>query len=883
MSPRTPSATIETLLEHASWLRRLARSLVGDAQRAEDLSQETWVRALQHPPAVDRPVRGWLATVMRNVLLQERRGASRRSARELRVALDRPETTEDDGLDLLGKVTLHRELVAAVLELEEPYRQTILLRYFEEYSPKKIAAEKGIPVATVKTRLQRGLQRLRARLDEAHGGDGRSWALALLPLARRPAGLGPALPWTDISLGAAALNTKIVVAVVGLSALGAAFFMLSRGPETPRPEEVARAAPLQSLALPEQEPGRAPEPRLDDAAGVPQREEVAGPSLGFDSAPGVPGERLQVRGRVIDVEGRPVAGVEIRTTGDSAAMAREAARPGPVALGVTAGDGSFEIELALENRAELIVHDDYYTTFLTGRPVARSSGKETVLVVAARIVIAGQVVDSAGLPVDEARVQLKPPADLRARLGLVLDYSNELEYRLATNAGGDFDLGDAPALPGATLAVTRAGFLTHEEPAPLVSSPDLLISLQRPEPTREILSGIVVDASGFPVEDALVSLGMDTRTTDGRGLFEFMLGDPRSFNSKLSGWLEVDDGKLIALRPGYQPAELLAERDSEGQPRWPGHVVLQLGTEPLSIAGTVVDVNGEPLAELRVWVADPTLFGGIGDPNADRFPRITHVETELAGGERGWHFVETDAEGRFLIEGVLDRSYTLQAMDPTTLLRIEKTDVRGGQRNVELVMPANAVYAVLRGKVVDRHGNAVPNVSVAPMCDSFRLRVQDQILGTRHTRANAVTTDAAGRFELENVPRDLVYLRLDGVDTVPLEWGRHEEGGLYSLVGERFENLEIEVGRRCHFQVELMRADEADQIGVLDAEGSVLEISEFLGTSRREGKLFALNEGRSNPLGVSDRAAWLVLYREGEEVRRLGLQLVAGEQTTVRP
>jgi len=81
MSPPHPSAPVETLLEHANWLRRLARSLVGDAQRAEDLSQETWLRALENPPDGDRPLRGWLATVMRNVLRQERRGASRPGGR----------------------------------------------------------------------------------------------------------------------------------------------------------------------------------------------------------------------------------------------------------------------------------------------------------------------------------------------------------------------------------------------------------------------------------------------------------------------------------------------------------------------------------------------------------------------------------------------------------------------------------------------------------------------------------------------------------------------------------------------------------------------------------------------------------------------------------
>ena len=61
-------------------MRALARSLAHG--EADDLLQDAAVAALEHPPATDRPVRPWLATVIRNRWRMNRRGEARRAARE---------------------------------------------------------------------------------------------------------------------------------------------------------------------------------------------------------------------------------------------------------------------------------------------------------------------------------------------------------------------------------------------------------------------------------------------------------------------------------------------------------------------------------------------------------------------------------------------------------------------------------------------------------------------------------------------------------------------------------------------------------------------------------------------------------------------------------
>src|SRR5262245_39583582 len=83
-----PSASVEGLLENATWLRALAQQMLADRGLADDAVQETWIAALRAGPAAasERP---WLARVARNFALQRGRSETARRERERRVA--RPE------------------------------------------------------------------------------------------------------------------------------------------------------------------------------------------------------------------------------------------------------------------------------------------------------------------------------------------------------------------------------------------------------------------------------------------------------------------------------------------------------------------------------------------------------------------------------------------------------------------------------------------------------------------------------------------------------------------------------------------------------------------------------------------------------------------------
>ena len=72
----------DALLEQSHFVRSLAHSLVLDENRAEDIVQKAWVIALRRPPQYLKSPRGWLSTVVRNLVRMEKRDAVRRMKRE---------------------------------------------------------------------------------------------------------------------------------------------------------------------------------------------------------------------------------------------------------------------------------------------------------------------------------------------------------------------------------------------------------------------------------------------------------------------------------------------------------------------------------------------------------------------------------------------------------------------------------------------------------------------------------------------------------------------------------------------------------------------------------------------------------------------------------
>ncbi len=197
------------LLEHATWLRRLAAGIVGDSARADDVVQDTWVAALSRPPSLDRPVRPWLVRVLRNAARFRWRSDVNRSSREEAVAALGEQATPTSE-ELLARHELQQLLARLVGELDEPFRGTILLCYAEGLAPTQIARRLGIPASTVRWRLREGLEQLRRGLDLAHEGDRKAWLLALAPIALWPR-TSHAAPGSALAIGTAVAAVVLIV------------------------------------------------------------------------------------------------------------------------------------------------------------------------------------------------------------------------------------------------------------------------------------------------------------------------------------------------------------------------------------------------------------------------------------------------------------------------------------------------------------------------------------------------------------------------------------------------------------------------------------------------------------------------------------------------
>lgn len=180
--------SIDAILAHQDFVVRLARGLTTDPATADDLAQETWLRYLRRPPRAAAAVGGWLTQVVRNGARNRHRESARRTRREAAVA--RPEATPAD--DPQERLELQQRVVTAVLALDEPFRRTLLLYYYDGLSAAAIAAQTGVPAGTVRSRITRALDRLRRDLDAQRPGGRAAWLPGLVAFADRgrAAGVG---------------------------------------------------------------------------------------------------------------------------------------------------------------------------------------------------------------------------------------------------------------------------------------------------------------------------------------------------------------------------------------------------------------------------------------------------------------------------------------------------------------------------------------------------------------------------------------------------------------------------------------------------------------------------------------------------------------------
>ncbi|MEP7137319.1 MAG: RNA polymerase sigma factor [Chloroflexota bacterium] len=154
------------VLAHQTAVFRLSYLLLGDPDDAEDIAQETFLRAWKHLKHFDatRPLRPWLLSIASNLASNRRRSAGRYFAALTRAFRDEPTslTMEENS----SQRTQAHDLWKAVQTMNLADQQIVYLRYFIDLSVAETAEVLQVAEGTVKSRLSRALAKLRNIIQE---------------------------------------------------------------------------------------------------------------------------------------------------------------------------------------------------------------------------------------------------------------------------------------------------------------------------------------------------------------------------------------------------------------------------------------------------------------------------------------------------------------------------------------------------------------------------------------------------------------------------------------------------------------------------------------------------------------------------------------------
>ena len=513
MEPSQPALSPESLLSSAGFVQSVARGLLRDPHSADDVAQEALLAAMERPPRSEHGLRGWLAAVVRSIARGNARGEDRRKRRESEAARaeSTPSTTE-----ILERESLRATVVQAVLALAEPSRSAVLLRYYEDKTPREIARRLGVPVETVRTRIKRGLAELRRELDGRFAREEGGTPRALLALA---------------GAGRASLALWPVAAGIGallLAAGGLAFVVRSRN------ETGVAEASVALVPTPSADPGSSPA-QLASESPRPERA-VTSPATD---------ERV-LSGRVADARGRPLAGAILYVSPDEPPPAKFHYHPEWVAY------------LEHEKKRVSFVETDHAGVF---RATFADYSRVHAAVVEAKDPFLwadpqhGRWLD---LPASDVVFRVKDAPTAEVSVTVRVEESGEpllaftcVPWRLgdrAVLAGVPAEAGRAlcklpfrpPVVPDEfqlSIADARHGRAFTQ----LRLEPGERRDVELVFPARVALSGQVVDPTGAPIEGALVCSGTDIRL---RGDEPFKPYDPARVKDGVltdaAGWFTLE-------------------------------------------------------------------------------------------------------------------------------------------------------------------------------------------------------------------------------------------------------------------------------------------------------------------------------------------------------
>ncbi|MHC4732283.1 MAG: carboxypeptidase regulatory-like domain-containing protein, partial [Planctomycetota bacterium] len=603
----------------------------------------------------------------------------------------------------VARVELHRKVVDEVLALEEPYRSSITLRYFDGLSPKEIARRLGTPVRTVKTRLHRALERLRGRLDRLHAGDRETWCLALLPLAGVALESGGA---GGLTAGALAMKKKLAIAaaLVCVAATLTLTFHATRGQAEPPGRAAGRAAGTADRDDPDA-PGEAGEA---DARGKRNNQEEKHGFRTPGSSPGanrgvLPGhekekkrvhrlaeasadpEQAGLRVLVVDEHGGPLAGAGVYVT----ISRNNVGMSGGNGTTDAAGQVSFPNLDAEEFLAASVAVGSLWRNVnasVLGFELVKGRVTEIRLVVPDGVVLEGDVRHVEKGPLERASVSLQRTVEAYTdRVYGRTDASGH--YRMDGVPPGTFDV----ELSAEALAFNecKQGQLVVEAPGPVRK--DFVLG-------RLSLHGYVLDArTKRPVVGANVSVWQPYTgtTTDEHGRY------------RLTG-LPAGRYSVSASKDGYATGRAYR-----------------------------VEVN-TGLARRQDFALETAAIVHLHFVDAQGHPVTGQFKFKVEGGE-GRSFsttVTAEGEGRLRYARLLPGPYTLTVRRAGWRDASQQVDIKPGENTVRFEVERT------RPKRVSLHGTIRDATTGRPIAGA-RIWIQS---GWRHT-----SSDAQGRYAFEDL------------------------------------------------------------------------------------------------------------------------------------
>ncbi|MCY1069219.1 sigma-70 family RNA polymerase sigma factor [Nannocystis sp. RBIL2] len=703
-----------------NWLQRLAAALARDADDAADLVQDTLVTAWSHPPADDgQPLRPWLATVLRNRFRMQLRTQARRERREQAGASTRAIAAEPDR-ELL-RLELLRVLLAELERLAPEDQKIIVRRFFEGESAAEIARGLAIPAATVRSRLHRSLQRLRARLDEQFGGRS-AWCVVVLP-APHGASLPSASPSSSMSIAAK------VILVTSLGIVGVAGWLALTEPSPAGPPSAGPTASQTVLRSPVEGPARTPiDPRRAD--------------------------RAAISGHVRDPEGHPVPAATVCAASSSETLGASERRARPCTI--AAADGSYRLDGLLAVPHRITASAPHFiprahrsgSGALARELVPLRFGQEErgidITLLPGGVKLVGIVRDLGGGEVDGALLEAGDAAgrsgadgsfSLWVRPGEVLVTATAEGYADAQTSGRAPGLtleilmipesvllgrvvraDDGSPVAGAEVSALNGGGWGRQGPAFTDASGNFRIDALRPGAYK----ARALHDEGYGAAEALVVLGLGetsapvevrmhpaflvegTVVVAGGGTCDrgsIILSDPQGQRHATIS----PDGRVRV--PGLLPGSYKVDVRCEGFVSAPSYPPLAIADRSLrelrwevrpgqAIRGTVVATTRDPVTAMTVTV----------NPQVD--PSRSNAQSTSG-------IAEADNAGRFEVKGLLPGRYALRvfAGDPPQLLQGPEVEVRDGHdlEDIRIELPA---AGEVRGEVHDVHGRAIPGARV---------------------------------------------------------------------------------------------------------------------------------------------------------------------------